>query len=310
MSARDRRAVLAAIHREVNAVARSKNPLRTRPTAGAVSLQAQRRRQSRFLSGKVEGVGSGSQLTALFDVAQGVTWGGKGCEKIFAIRNPGSVESDLLRKTIGGESIGDGRVEWSKEYLVFPYLPSGLTWEPAFADELDFGRQRDDREVKLGNDLAAILDHRIAAGLPRVSRFPNTARYLLSSYEQLSGREPEGKAFTDSKWWYEYHRPRTPTLLTVPKIVCRRLMKRPSFAIDSQGFLPRDSVQCLIPRWNEAPLKTVGASLASRLAALEGILTQLNSTAVAEYLSRVPSKKSGDFVMVSEGILEGISVQL
>ena len=257
---------------------------------------------------------TGWTLGQLFDIRQGVTWGGSGCETIFVldedtVRKLG-LEPELVRKTIGGEDIEPWKINWKGYYLLFPYIERNGKWIRAFLnpdkgdmDVLDFtikvARQEDPQE-----DLLSRLRWRIAEGLVK---YPRAAEYLVRHYDVLSKRI--GSPLPRNRKWYEFHRPREPILVKAPKIVCRRLMREPVFALDEEGYLPRDSVWCLIPR--PARLKEVKTKLRKVLKrdvtdreALNYILHHLNSGAFKQVLNKRISRKRGGFITITKDILE------
>ena len=193
--------------------------------------------------------GNGWAVRNLVDVIQGVTWGGEGCEEIFVSKVKPDIEDRLLYKTVGGRDFSSDGIKWQGAYLIFPYLRNAKDWEPVFGDFLDLSQSIDLEEQRLIGNPLDMVRHRIARHIGNLERFPKTAQYLVSYYERLREREFEGKNITEwGKAWYEYHRPRTPRLMTVPKMLCPRLMHEPCFAVDDVGYLPRDSVVALIPR--------------------------------------------------------------
>lgn len=259
----------------------------------------------------------GWPVTELFDVVQGVTWGGEGCEEIYVIDKAvaSSLESKLLYRTVGGRDIGANVIDWKGECLVFPYIKSRSKWIAAFRhsnlggdDALDFSRPISNYEK--GKDVGAILNYRIATG---IVDFPNVAKYLVQYYNKLEQREFEGKKLSQyHKCWYEYHRPRTPILITKPKIVCKRLMRTPAFALDEKGYLPRDSVISLIPKKKLDDLsKNLEKILQSKIAVVQALkysLAFLNSELFQVLLDQRRSKKRGGYPIVDERLLQRFSI--
>jgi hypothetical protein len=263
---------------------------------------------------------SGWTLTNLFDVVQGVTWGGKECESIYRVSRTQSqgLEPEMIRKTIGGKDIATDRITWTGNYLVFPYTKSANKWVKAFVsprlggdDALDFSKTYDPAEHRQ-SDLTAKLNLRIAGG---IVAYPKTAKYLVEHHDKLIGREFESKLMSEyGKSWYEYHRPRTPVLTKKPKIVGKRLMREPAFALDTQGFLPSDSVIALIPKERFTELKD---ALQEALKipvdnedALRYVLTWLNSEYFGSVLHHKRAKKRGDYPMVDENMLARFTVPI
>lgn len=253
----------------------------------------------------------GWAIPEIFDIKQGVTWGGEGCENIFVLDEGTalSLEPELVKKTIGGEDISPWKITGEK-YLLFPYISIGNKWVAAFrnpiigdVDVLDFSVILHPYEK--GKSISDILNFRTARGLVL---FPKTASYLVANSTKLSQRIFEGKSLTEyNKSWYEYHRPRNPLILTSPKIVCKRMMKEPAFALDEKGYLPRDSVICLIPK---GQIKVVQDELTNILRkpvdqkeVLNYILYFLNSNIFAALLAKRRAKKRGGYPIVDEKLL-------
>ncbi len=273
-------------------------------------------------------------LTEFVDVLQGVTWGGKGSERIFWLSEEEvtkhRLEGELLFKGIGGEDVKKWRVEWRGYYILFPYKVVEDSWVRAFkmsdeaksrvGDALDFTKCIDDFECRImqanipeDEKIKSMLDRRIALGL---IRYPNTATYLVQYYRQLRSRVFEEKLIEQyNKMWYEYHRPRTPELVSKPKIVSPRLTKEARFALDTHGYLPRDSVVALIPKRDPfGKLKGVLSKVLGREVtekeALMYLLAFLNSKFVDQLLSEKVSKKRGGYVIVNEKLLQGICIPI
>jgi hypothetical protein len=273
-------------------------------------------------------------LTEFVDVLQGVTWGGKGSERIFWLSEEEvtkhMLEGELLYKGIGGEDVKKWRVEWRGYYILFPYKVVEDSWVRAFkmsdeaksrvGDALDFTKCIDDFECRImqanipeDEKIKSMLDRRIALGL---IRYPNTATYLVQYYRQLRSRVFEEKLIEQyNKMWYEYHRPRTPELVSKPKIVSPRLTKEARFALDTHGYLPRDSVVALIPKRDPfGKLKGVLSKVLGREVtekeALMYLLAFLNSKFVDQLLSEKVSKKRGGYVIVNEKLLQGICIPI
>jgi hypothetical protein len=273
-------------------------------------------------------------LIEFIDILQGVTWGGEGPEKIFWLSEKEvtelRLESELLFKGIGGEDVKKWRIEWRGYYILFPYKVVGSSWIQAFKigdkaksqidDALDFTKCVDDFECTIMQEnipenekIKSILNHRIALGL---IRYPNVAAYLAQYYQQLRSRVFEGEPIEQyNKMWYEYHRPRTPELVSKPKIVSPRLTKVARFALDTHGYLPRDSVVALIPKRDSfSKLKSVLKKVLGREIAEEEalmyILTFLNSKPVDQLLSERVSKKRGGYVIINEELLQNICIPI
>ena len=259
----------------------------------------------------------GWPIAELFDLTQGVTWGGDGCEEIYVVGKDiaSSLESDLVYRTIGGRDISANRIDWKEEYLVFPYIKVSSKWIPAFRlaslggdDALDFSIPVSDYEK--GKDTPSKLKYRTAKNLVK---YPKVASYLTRYFDKLEQREFEGKRLSQyNKSWYEYHRPRTPELIAKPKIVCKRVMKEPAFALDKTGYLPRDSVISMIPKKKMEELRDnlekVLHDKVTTVQTLKYSLTFLNSELFQEALSQRRSKKRGGYPIVDERLLEKFSI--
>jgi len=115
--------------------------------------------------------------------------------------------------------------------------------------------------------------------------------------------------------WYEYHRPRTPIVIRKPKIVGPRLVKTARFALDSKGFLPRDSVVVIVPKQKafedlKSPLdKTLNRKTPEEEALLY-ILAFLNSETFDHLLREKISKKRGGYPIVDERLLQRMGIPI
>jgi type I restriction-modification system DNA methylase subunit len=279
----------------------------------------------------------GKSLLDFVEVIQGVTWGGKGTESIFLKKEDSAeklnLEHEIVLKCIGGENIKRWHIEWKGEHLLFPYVVDGNKWSRAFKivrkditeplrliDPLDFESYIDDKEREISQQdlpenekIMNILEHRIALGLVK---YPNAATYLAEHYQQLRRRTFEGKSLRQyNKMWYEYHRPRTPAILQKPKIVGARLMKKASFALDTHGFLLRDSAIAIIPK--RGAFKNLTDSLEKALErklseeeVLMYILAFLNSEVFDRLLIEKISKKRGGYPIVNEELLQRFSIPI
>jgi len=256
----------------------------------------------------------GWAIPELFHAMQGVTWGGKGCEHIYRIdaREASSYEDQMVRKCVGGADISAYQVNWSDSYLIFPYIERNNQWIKAFSspqlggdDALDFSKTIKGTSERYEMKLLDRLNVRIAKG---VVKYPRTAKHLIQFYDQLAEREFEGKRLAQyNKSWYEYHRPRRPALLHKPRILCKRMMKSPAFALDNQGFLPTDSAVALVPKSNFVELKKALSSVIERSLSnedcLEYVLAFLNSDIFKSLLEKRRAKKRGGYPIVDEKLL-------
>jgi hypothetical protein len=273
-------------------------------------------------------------IIEIADILQGVTWGGEGSEEIFWLNEKRAsefkLENELLFRGIGGEDVKKWRIAWRGYYILFPYKAIGNSWIRAFKindkaksrvnDAIDFTKCIDDVEhvIKQENSpedakIKFILNHRIALGL---IKYPNTAAYLTQYYQKLKGRVFEGKFIEQyNKMWYEYHRPRTPQLISKPKIVSPRLTKTARFALDTYGYLPRDSVVAIIPKrasldkLKDALSKVLGKGVTEE-EVLMYILAFLNSKSMDQILSEKVSKKRGGYVIMNEELLQSICIPI
>jgi len=258
---------------------------------------------------------NGYKLTDLFQAIQGVTCGGEGSSDIFSNIDQNLLqEKDLIFKTLGGRNINKNKITWSNEFILFPYVVKEDKFLPAFYDEqtnkdiLDYDINIYSEEI--GKDITHKLNIRIAKG---EIKYPLVAEYLTKYHDTLYYREFEGKNISEyNKSWYEYHRPRTPSLLTTPKIVLRRLMQKPSFAIDTIGYLPKDSVISLLPN---KLLETIKDDLEKEIKkeitlenCLNYVLSFLNSDLFIKLLDEKQAKKQGDYPIVSEGMLKKVVI--
>lgn len=254
----------------------------------------------------------GWTITELFTPRQGVTWGGQNCESIFVIgeKAAADLESAMIYKTIGGKDIRPGKIEWTGESLVFPYIARNQRWISAFlnpnlggVDSLDFDENLDHSEK--GREAEWKLKERIAR---KWISFPKTAEYLFSFYDTLRNRIFKNKPLSDfNKMWYEYIWQRDPSITAKGKIVTPRLTKEARFAIDNYGYLPRDSVISLLPKGRFSELtgelsEVVGKRVSDEMA-LRYVLVFLNSRRFNYLLTSQRAKKRGGYPMVGEKTL-------
>jgi hypothetical protein len=264
---------------------------------------------------KTSNLEEGYVLTDLFCALQGVTVGGEGSTAIFSnVEGNVDTNNDLIFKTIGGSNINANEIIWTNEYMIFPYVINDDKFVPAFYDNelkedtLNFDINLDASEV--GRDRQHKLTYRIAKGY---IKYPTVAEYLCKFYDDLYYREFEGKSILDyNKSWYEFHRPRTPAILSVPKIVFRRLMKEPSFAIDKEGYLPKDSVISLVPKDKfNILIEDLTEITEDEISTLNGyyyILSFLNSEMFAGLLKQKRAKKKGDYPIVGDTMLQNVII--
>jgi hypothetical protein len=256
---------------------------------------------------------SGWRVTELFDLRQGVTWGGEGCAPIFVVNKSvaSQLEEELTPRTIGGRDIQRGKIVWGDENLVFPYLLQQQKWVPAFqipslgeVDSLDF-------DISIGeSEKGQSPEFKLKVRTGRkIIPFPKVAEYLFKYYDILSRRVFKEKPLSAyKKMWYEYIWQRDPSLCSKSKIVCRRLTPEARFALDDVGYLPRDSVISLLPKGQFNTLKaTIGRVVNKTISnknTLEYVLAFLNSKAVDDLLVSQRAKKQGGYPMVGEKILK------
>ena len=255
---------------------------------------------------------SGWKVTELFGPRQGVTWGGEGCESIFVVDESvaSKLEPELVHRTIGGRDIRTGKIVWTGDHLVFPYIARQQRWISVFqtpnlggVDSLDFNENLDQSEK--GQKSEWKLKNRIAR---KYIPFPKTAEYLFRSYDVLSTRIFKGKPLSDyKKMWYEYIWQRDASITSKNKIVCPRLTRKARFAIDNYGYLPRDSVISLLPKGRFYELKDaiskVGREPISDERALNYVSAFLNSQVFNDLLASKRAKKRGGYPMVGEKML-------
>jgi len=256
---------------------------------------------------------NGYILTKILDAFQGVTTGGAGSTEIFGSPPEDTKDNcELVFKSIMGRNIYPYEIEWSNDYCIFPYRIDSDDFVPAFnkngRDVLNFNKNFDSNENGKTNEEKLL--YRIAKNLVD---YPRIAEYLFSHYDNLSKRKFEGKTmFELNKEWYEYHRNRTPEILQTPKIVCRRLMKEPSFAIDDVGYIPKDSVVCFTPRPEfKQLLSELEKMTGDKLSIIDGynyILSYLNSEWFGEILEAKRAKKRGGYPRIGERMLDSIVI--
>jgi len=270
--------------------------------------------------------GHGYRLTDLFIDVQGVT---TGLNEVFIlheeeVRRLSEEEGidlrkeSLLFKCLGGREVQPWRVNWQRRWIIVPYVKEGDEWKPAFiirckaaeVDSLDLSKCIDEDEKNMSEE--SRLNYRIAFGL---IRHPNTARYLFKFYKQLRNRTFEGKRIEEyAGSWYGYHRVRDLDVLTSkPKIVTPRLCDKPSFAIDTEGYLPLDSVIALVPSKKFDELKTQVYSIINKEAGITNetllyVLAFLNSRVTHLMLSSgAPRTPKGDY-SIDERVLSSVVI--
>jgi hypothetical protein len=255
---------------------------------------------------------NGWNVTELFEPRQGVTWGGEGCESVFVVDESvaSTMEKELTPRTIGGRNVQPGQIMWNGEHLVFPYLAQKQKWIPAFhnpklgIDSLDFEVNID--ELEKGQTHEYKLKARTARNYVA---FPNVAEHLFRHYDVLSKRIFKERPLADyRKMWYEYIWQRDPSIAKIPKIVCPRLTAEARFAVDNYGYIPRDSVMCLMPKSQfRSLMETLGKIVkeaVSRETCLDYVLAFLNSQAFNDLLAAQRAKKRGGYPMVGERMLK------
>jgi len=262
-----------------------------------------------------ENLDEGYVITDLFHTLQGVTIGGKGSTNIFSdVEGNVDIDGDLVLKSIGGRNIIANKIIWTDEYMIFPYTIKDENFIPAFYDEkleedtLNFDINLDASEI--GFDRHRKLTYRIAKGY---IKYPMIAEYICKFYEDLYYREFEKKHILDyNKSWYEFHRSRWTKIISAPKIVCRRLMKTPSFAIDEEGYLPKDSVISLIPKETfDTFLEELNDEIDQDINILNGyhyILSFLNSEEFSRYLANKRAKKQGGYLIVGNKMFQNFII--
>ncbi len=202
------------------------------------------------------------RTTDILQHRQGVTPGGYLSVFLMTTEEAGAhgIERELMRPAIKTIDLDRWRVRNQDRSLLFPYLIERDKLVPAFdlgrpnlRDSVDFDVLLDDRERGIWRSspraeqaVIELVEHRIAEELVR---FPNAARYLVQYYVQLEGRVFEKRAFTASgKRWYEYHRPRTPDVIQMtPRILTPSLIREPTFALDTSGFVSDHAGIFLLP---------------------------------------------------------------
>lgn len=257
----------------------------------------------------------GYVLTDIFSAIQGVTIGGEGSTEIYTnVKDNVEIEGLLVYKSIMGRNIDAYQINWTNEYIIFPYLIEDDKFVPAFYnkeignDVLNFDINLDPKEI--GTERTQKLMHRVAKGYVD---YIDVAEYLIQHYDDLYYRSFEGKSMLEyGKYWYEYHRSRSPEIISKPKIVARRLMRIPSFAIDYVGYLPRDSVICFTPKKEFSTLlnelEEILEEKISIIQGLEYVLSYLNSDWFFEVLDRKRAKKKGDYPRLGERMLKSVVI--
>jgi hypothetical protein len=274
-------------------------------------------------------------VTDLLEPRQGVTPGG--CLSIFLLSeeevNRLGLEDALVHKAIKSREITMWAFNWQRRFLLYPYVITQQNGQPAFegrferiSDALDFEVILDDqeREIRRGRGpnaatLLGILEHRVGLG---IVSFPQAAKYLVSHYEMLEGRQFKKRNIREfGRRWYEYLWPRDPALmLGKRRIVSPSLVRsgQVRFALDSAGYLSDHACVYLLPSRSTAgamqefrrDLSRVLRREATDLDALQYCLAFLNSPYAEERLvtGRRPTPKG--YYQISEAYLREIPIAL
>jgi hypothetical protein len=272
------------------------------------------------------------RVTDILEPRQGVTPGG--CLDVFLMTEARAkslaLEASLVYRAIKTRETERWCPRWQERVLLYPYALEEDEASPAFsvkgqplADALDFETVLDEREreIRRGRPMdnataRDILEHRIALGLVK---YPQTARYLVQSYNRLEGRIFEKRRLTDSgKRWYEYHRPRNPKLLLAAnRIMSPTLAREVRFSLDAEGFLADHACLYLLPtaktnKGREAMRRALARVMTrpvSDVELLQYVLAFLNSPYAQHALARRRPTPKGSY-QVSEQYLSEIPVVL
>jgi hypothetical protein len=218
------------------------------------------------LSARRKDVQTSGDLTAgsVFEPAQGVTPAGEGVLRLLRFSKDEAkdreLDDELVHPAVGGLDVQRWALAPSGKVIVYPYAKNAGDdkWCPAFTvgggasgtwDALaDRARTKDEERLTRGlqDDEARrrLVTRRIADG---VCPYPQVALYLLEHYERLAGRRNKGRPFGDfGRHWYEFLWPRNPAImLASPKIIGRRYVQWPTYALDEQGVIPSDKCVAL-----------------------------------------------------------------
>lgn len=271
---------------------------------------------------KVEGY----KANDLLEDIQGVT---TGLNDVFVLDDQKLREIDerykltkepLIYKCIAGEDVKPWKISYNK-WIIFPYREVNGTWELAFmikvegkdtVDALNFNQVLCSKE-RIDEDLEARFSKRVTYGLIPL-KLINTAKYLVDHYEVLRSRVYEGKRIEEyAKSWYAYHRPRNPKLMKIPNIVTARVVKEPSFALNTVKALPLDNAIALVPKDNETKqlineLSTVLRREVTKEETLLYILAFLNSSVSFMILKARATRVRGGYFTIDEKFLSKLII--
>jgi hypothetical protein len=292
-----------------------------------------------------KGDSSWVSVSELLEPFQGVTPGGEGCLDLFVMEDVQSksagFERDLIHPVVKGLDVTPWRCRRTGLVLLYPYKLTSSGPKPAFdlaawkatqselvgalrtlVDALDFTSPIDSAEERYrrahrrnGELLQLLLTHREGLGLVE---YPTVASYLISHFEKLSSRMFEKRNIVEwGKQWYEYHRPRKPSLmLRAPKIISPRLTRAVRFAIDTHGIVPQDSCIALVPSektaraWQDFRNQIAGATgrQLNETAAFQIVLAFLNSDYAQRLLTtgRRPTPKGS--YQIAEDFLADVRI--
>jgi len=240
--------------------------------------------------------GASQRLDRIMEFDQGVTPGG-GCLDVFLTRSPHDFESDLVFPCVEAEDIVGWKLGEPAKWIIYPYRKDGK--------KVDLGRL----SLDLSQDKAqSEVDGLIAR---RIIKHPKTAMFLVTHYSRLAVREAEKKSWKDyGKEWYEYHRPRTASvMLGIPKIITRRMTRDIEFSFDDTGFIPTDGCIALTPRKGNDWFRQMRNRGFSDRDALVFCLALLNSSIMKFLIRHSMDSWQGGYYQVRDDTLAGVPVK-
>ena len=275
------------------------------------------------------------RVAQLLEPSQGLTVGGKGCLSIFLMTEVRAcelgLEKTLLHRIIKGHETTPWQPRPGDSVILYPYArDKDGRWQPAFAcknwpvpDALDFEHPADKFEEEWleryglnPHSVKRLFAHR--RGALGLVKYPKAAEYLLTSYEQLSGRTFKKRNVRDfGRSWYEFIWPRAAEVIFgKPKIISPRLTPHLRFALDQEGIGIQDSCLCLAvsnktrqayDEFRRRLSNLLGGEVKMPIV-LRYLLAFLNSSYAQELLTTGHRPRPGDIFQVSDELLEELSV--
>jgi len=248
------------------------------------------------LKKKIRSTRKSHHLSQVLELNQGVTPGG-GCLDVFLTKSPGSFEPELVFPCAEAEDIVCWKLGEPHKWIVYPYRKDGSS--------VNLGRI----SLDLSQDQAhAEIDGLIARGS---IKYPKVAKFLVDRYSKLASREAEKMSWKDyGKAWYEYHRPRSPSLMMEsPKILTRRMTHDMEFCLDDRGFIPTDGCIALTLTKNSNWIESMREQGFDDRDSLCFCLALLNSEIVKFLVRNSADSWQGEYYQVREDTLADVPVK-